>query len=201
MSDEQLIGVIGAGAALLGSIIGGLLTGSFEYFRQKLTKPKLTLDYAGDSANKIESSFEINGKQVTEIFVRARLRNTGLRVARDCRVYLVGIGEVDHTSIHETNFHNSMVLAWPGWPQDFTSRVIPKGIEAYVNVVSVRKNEAGWRFHVNNIFASQQELKNYTGTYRLTLLATADNADPVELKIDVTYNQDWHSLRAVGFSG
>jgi hypothetical protein len=201
LSDEQLIGVIGAGAALLGSIIGGLLTGSFEYFRQKVTKPKLTLDYIGGSANKIESSFEINGKQVTEIFIRARLRNTGVRVARDCRVYLVAVTEVDHTSTHETSFRDSMVLAWPGWPQDFTSRVLPRGIDAYVNVVSVSKNEAGWRFHVKNLFASQQELKNYKGTYRLTLLATADNAEPVELKIDVTYNQDWHSLRAVGFSG
>jgi hypothetical protein len=201
LSDEQLIAIIGTGAALLGSIIGGLLTGSFEYFRQKLTKPKLTLDYIGGSANKIESNFEINGQRVTELFVRARLRNTGVRVARDCRVYLVGVREVDHTSTHETSFHDSMVLAWPGWPVDYDSRIIPRGIDAYVNVVSVSKNESGWRFHVKSLFASQQELKNYSGTYRLTLLATADNADPVELKIDVTYNQDWHSLRAVSFSG
>jgi hypothetical protein len=154
LSNEQLIAIIGAGAALLGSIIGGLLTGSFEYFRQKLTKPKLTLDYIGGSANKIESSFEIDGQRVTELFIRARLRNTGVRVARDCRVYLVGVREVDHTSTHETSFHDSMVLAWPGWPVNYDSCVIPRGIDVYVNVISVSKNASGWRFHVKSLFAS-----------------------------------------------
>ena len=201
MSGELLIAATGAGAALIGGITGGLVTGSFEYFQQKRTRPRLKLDYVGGQANKVESTFESNKLTVTEIFIRARLRNTGIKVARDCRVYLIDIKEVDHTSTHETSFHDSMVVAWPGWPEDFDARVIPRGIDAYVNVVSVRKNEAGWRFHVKNLFASQQALKGYSGTYRLTLLATADNADPVELKIDVTYNQDWHSLRAVSFSG
>jgi hypothetical protein len=210
LSGELLIAAIGSGAALIGGITGGLVTGSFEYFQQRCTSPRLKLDYVGGQANKVESSFESNKLNVTEIFIRVRLRNTGIRIARDCRVYLIDIKErvylidikeVDYASTHETSFHDSMILAWPGWPEDFDPRVIPRGIDAYVNVVSVSKNEAGWQFHVKNLFASQQALKAYSGTYRLTLLATADNAHPVELKIDVTYNQDWHSLRAVSFSG
>jgi hypothetical protein len=110
--------------------------------------------------------------------------------------FLVGITEIKDGSVHATDFHDSVELAWPGWPRDFAPRPIPKGIRAYVDVVSVRKNESGWRFQVKQSFSSQKTLKDYKGTYRLKILATSENAEPCEISIDVSYDQDWHSLRA-----
>ena len=192
MADELLIAGIGAGAA----IVGGLVTGAFEYIQQWWTRPKLKLDYVSGPANRTESTYQANDQTITEIFIRARIRNTGKRIAKDCRVFLVSIVEVHQASIHETSYHDSMALAWPGYPREFGARAIPKGIDTYVDVVSVRKNEAGWRFQVKSLYASHQALKAFKGTYRLTLLATADNAEPIQLMIDITYNQDWNSLRA-----
>ena len=45
---------------------------------------------------------------------------------------------------------------------------------------------------------SRSRLKNYRGTYRFKLLATADNAERVAYRIDITYDGDWHNLRAIG---
>lgn len=192
MANELLIASIGAGAA----IVGGLVTGFYGWFVDRLARPKLQLDFQDGRANKIETTYESNGQLVTETYIRARLRNSGLRAARDCRVFLVGLKEVRNTNTHATTFHDAMVLAWPGWPKDFDSRVIPNGIETYIDIVSVIKGQVGWNFHVKKLYASHSALKSFNGTYRLTLLATADNADPARLTIDVYYDQNYDSLRA-----
>jgi hypothetical protein len=167
----------------------------FDWFHQWMTSPNLKLDYLDSPANKPTAVYKEKEQTIEEIFIRVRLRNTGRRVARDCRVFLISVSEVIEGNVHKASFHDSMELAWPGYPRDFAPRPIPKGIDAYVDVVSVRKNESGWRFHIKRSFSSQP-FKDYKGNYRLKILATADNAEPVELEIDVYYNQDWHSLRA-----
>ena len=67
--------------------------------------------------------------------------------------------------------------------------------------MKVSKHTSGWIISVEYLFPSQQGLRNYSGAYRFELTATADNADPVTYEIDVTYEKDWHNLRAVPASG
>jgi hypothetical protein len=192
MADTGWIAVIGAGAA----IGGGLITGAFDLIRDWFSRPQLKLEYSGGDDCKVESTWESKGQTETQIFIRVRLSNSGKRIARDCKVYLVGLTEVSNSTEHKTNFYDSMELSWPGYPQNFESRSVPSGIDMYANLVSVSKNQSGWRFQVKQMYASQGNLKAYKGTYRFRLLAIADNAAPAELFVDVHYDQDWHSLRA-----
>jgi hypothetical protein len=49
----------------------------------------------------------------------------------------------------------------------------------------------------NGLFESRTGLTSYKETYRFHLIATADNAEPATCAVDVSYDGDWHNLRAV----
>jgi hypothetical protein len=53
--------------------------------------------------------------------------------------------------------------------------------------MKVSKNSPGWMISVEQLFPSQ--LREYSGTYRFQLTATADNALPVVFEIDVAYDR------------
>ena len=193
MTDPLDIALISAGAA----IAGGALSGAYQHFRDRLERPVLELDHQEAQAYFPTANYQTkDGKEVVEIFVRARVHNTGFRVARECRVFLTNVEEVHHSGTTKTAFHDSMPLSWP--LGDFSARDIPKGVELFVDVVSVFRYPEGWNFKVPQLYSSQQGLKTYRGTYRLTLLATAANALPSKpLQIDATYQMDWNNFRAV----
>ena len=90
---------------------------------------------------------------------------------------------------------DSLVLRWPG--NEFDARDIPRGINQFFDVVGVLKNRSGWRFAYKERFSNLAELPNYRGTYRFTVQVTGDGVAPVGRKIDVTYDGDWHNLRAI----
>ncbi len=189
MSDTLTVALVSGGAA----IAGGLLSGAYQHARNHWTRPKLQVDYEGSDGNKVDSEIKKGEKVVSEIYIRVRVRNGGRSVAKGCRLFLTALHEVHVSGVTQTNWYDSMPLPWAGW--DFTPRDVPSGPEFYVDVVKVSKDYSDWIFF--KLFASQTNLKNYRGTYRFRLLATADNADPVVREIDVTYDGDWHNLRAV----
>ena len=182
--DVALI-VAGAGAA----IAGGLLSGAYQHCRDLYEQPKLQIDYEGTRVNKAETD--------NEIYIRARVRNSGRRTAKGARVFLTSLSEVQPTGIlHPTSLHDSKPLAWSGWT--FAPRDIPPAsrVHFYIDLMRVSKHEPGRLFSVEQLFASQTALQKYSGTYRFQLTLTADNAKPATCEIDVTYKQDWNSLRA-----
>ena len=73
---------------------------------------------------------------------------------------------------------------------------LPKGVEFYVDLMRVSKDYGGWDFSVQHLFADQQSLKSYKGTYRFRLMVTSDNAEPAKCDVDVEYHGDWNNLRA-----
>jgi hypothetical protein len=54
-----------------------------------------------------------------------------------------------------------------------------------------------WNICVSQLFSGGDDIRSYSGTYRFQLTATADEAEPVTLNVEVTYDQNWHNLRAV----
>ena len=192
MSDELLYASIGASAA----IAGGILTGVFDGLRQYIMRPVLRLSFKErDEAYCVESTYEVDSQSRTSTFIRVRLVNSGRSVARDCRVFITEIKELNGMQTHPTKFYDAKELPWAGYPQDYSSRPIPPGINSYVDVIRFSKGESSWNFRVKALFASQESIKNYKGTYRLKVVATADNAKPTEVEFNVTYTGDYTSLR------
>ena len=184
--------VISGGAAIVGGLLGGVLSGVYNHLRDGREQPKLLIDYAGGDANRVEVEL---ASGISEIYVRARVRNTGVRVARNCLVFLTALKEVHPSGTTPTTLHDAMPLAWAGW--NFTPRDVPQGVEFYVDLMRVSKQTTGWQISVQQLYASHANLKQYSGTYRFQLTVTADNAFPATCEIDVTYDQNWRNLRAL----
>jgi hypothetical protein len=174
---------------------GGEMRAETVIAESKPSQPKLQIDYEGTEANKIDVSYKTGETEVAEIYIRARVRNTGLQTAKGARVFLTSLREVQASGTTPTSFYDSMPLAWSGW--EFEPRDIPQGVCFYVDLMRASKHTAGWLLSVQKVFASNASLKTYSGTYRFQLTVTADNAASVTCEVDVTYMQDWHTLRAV----
>jgi hypothetical protein len=199
MTQTTEIALVGAGSALVGGLLGGLLSGAYQHCRDWFSRPKLQIDYKETSANKVEIAYKKDDStDVADIYIRARVRNTGRRTAKGAQVFLTSLKEVHPSgSTTATSFHDSMPLSWAGW--NFKPRDIPpaSSVHFYVDLMRVSKHQPRWFFTVENLLSSHAGLENYSGTYRFQLTLTADNAKPAICEIDVTYAKDWHSLRAV----
>ena len=177
-------------------VAGRVLSGIFPHAVAWFNKPKLILDFEGGNSNIVHDERKEGEKLLSFIYVRVRVRNKGRHTAKGCRVFLTGLKEVlPGGNILPTALDDSKVLAWAGW--HFSPIDVPSGVEFYVDVMRVSKHDRGWLFSVEKLFSSQQNLKNYAGTYRFHLMVSGDNAAPAHCEIDVTYNGDWHGLRAV----
>lgn len=184
--------LIGAGAA----IGGGLISGAYQHARDWFNRPKLRIDSKETAANKVDSEYKRDdGTLVSEIYIRARVQNTGRQVAKGCVVYLASLENV-HPSGKTTStaFFDSRPLSWAG---GFSPINLPPDLSCYVDLMRVSKSDPGFNLSVEKLFASEFGLQGHTGTYRFHLMVTADNAQPASCKVDVTYNGDWHSLSAV----
>jgi len=97
-----------------------------------------------------------------------------------------------------TSYNDSLVLPWP--LREYDPRDVPTGINLFFDVVGVLRNRPGWRFTFRERFSELADLLYYEGTYRFTVLVTGDGVKPAGRKIDVTYNGNPNTLRAVDAS-
>lgn len=190
--DAVEAGLIGAGAAVFGGVVGGLLSGAYQHIRDHLTRPQLILEFNPD-ADSVEASW--SGDQSFDgVVLRASVSNSGQTAATNCRVFLVGLTTLHHSGSTPTAFRDSRQVAWAGW--SFEARTVQRGVTFYVDLVRVSKEGPGWQFTFHERMAQDESLRAYRGTYSFRLVAVADNAEPVYLDIPVDYNGDWHNLRA-----
>ena len=161
-------------------------------------RPRLVLEFLPEAGGfRTEGRWKQGDVEYVEIYIRARIRNEGSHVAKQCRPYLINLEKVHHSGTEPTRFFDSLALRWPGPGSDYEPRDIPRGISQFFDVVGVLKNEPGWRFTFRERFSSHDDLPHHKGTYRFTVIVTGDGARPSGRKIDVTYSGDWHHLGAV----
>jgi hypothetical protein len=192
--SEWLTGVVGA----LSAIAGGLVTGAYDSFRDWVMRPKLVLDFDGEGRGFIPlSERRVDGALIEEKWLRIKLTNDGRRVARECQVYLVNVEELHEGHRRTTSYTDARPLFWPGYPRECGPRALPPSVSFFADVASVQKTIPGWNFHIKGgLYQSEKIIGGYTGTYRLTMLATADNAKPVSAEVDVRYEHQWDTFRA-----
>ena len=182
------VGWLAAGAA----VIGGLVSCAYQHWRDWWTRPKLSLKF-DPLSDKVETSWD-GQYPFGGIVLRASVRNQGHRPASNCRMFITDLTSVQSSGRTPTGFRDSRQIAWAGW--SFESRAIPQGVTFYADFIRISKHESGWQFPFERSMAQDEPLKRYKGTYRLRLIAVADNAAPARLDIDVDYNSDWNNLRA-----
>jgi hypothetical protein len=180
---------------VIAGLVGRMLSAIFPQAVAWFNRPKLVIDFEGGQSNIVHNQEKNNGKMVSLIYVRARVRNEGRHTAKGCRIFLTNLKEVfAGGKTLSTALDDSKVLSWA--TAGFSAVDVPSGTQFYVDVVRISKHASGWLFSVEKLLSSQQSLKDYVGTYRFRLMATADNAASAFCDIDVSYNGDWHNLRA-----
>lgn len=195
VTDNWWIAVFAAAAGLASGLFAGLAGRRAEEW---LYRPWLVVEFLPDEAGfRTEAKWtRADGTEEEEFYIRARVRNTRNRVAKQCRPYVVKLEEVHPSGTTTPSFFDSVILPWPLW--DHCPRDIPKGVNQFFDVVRIRKNEPGWIFMWREQFTNLVLLSKYQGTYRFTVLVTGDGVIPDGCKIDVYYDgKDWQSLRAL----
>jgi len=113
MSEATTAAWIAAGSAIGGGLVGGLLSGAYQHLRDYWNRPNLEIDFEDDDSHKVESTEQSSDrKDVSSVYIRVRVRNTGRQIAKGCRVFLAYLEEV-HPSGRTTRtvFHDSRQLA------------------------------------------------------------------------------------------
>ena len=184
--------IIGAMAAIVGGVGGGLLSGRYQDRRDQRDQPQLKLEFDVRD-DKIERSWKgdypFNG-----IVFRASLHNEGITSAINCRVFVTNLKCIHTSGATNSDFKDSRQIAWAGW--SFEARAVPQAVTFYVDFLRISKESSGWIFTFEKGREQDKALQAYKGTYRFQLVAVADNAKPAYLNVDVEYNGDWNNLRA-----
>ena len=188
MTETVRVAWIAAGAA----IGGGLVSGAYQHIRDWCTRPKLQLSF---EPNEDKSEASWGGTYPFDgILLRASVRNRGIRSAANCKVFVTALDKIQASGTTVTGFKDSRQAPWAGW--SFESRALYRGVTFYVDFIRVSKSVPGWEFPFERTMAQDAALKGFRGTYRLRLVAVADNAKPSFLNIDVKYEGDWHNVDA-----
>ena len=200
MTDNWWIAVFAAAAGLVSGLFAGLAGRRVEEW---LYRPWLLVEFLSDNAGfRTEAKWtrEEDGTEVEEFYIRARVRNTRSRVAKQCLPYVVKLEEVHSSGTIRTSVFDSLVLRWPGpySKLSYLPRDIPNGVHQFFDIVRVRKHRPGWDFMWQERHSSLAPLGSYAGMYRFTVLVTGDGVIPDGCKIDIYYDgKDWRSLRAL----
>lgn len=154
-SREAWVALISVGVSLAAGLFSGLFGRRLEewWFR-----PKLVVDFIPSGGGfRTEGRWMENDVELVEIYVRARVRNFGRIVAKQCRPYLVKLEEVHPSGrTTPTTYFDSLPLRWPG--NTYEPRDIPSKINQFFDIVGVLKNRPGWRFGFRERFTGLTEL-------------------------------------------
>ena len=182
----------------ISALVGGLGGAIYPHLREISTGPQLSVDYKQDEAHFVDFDWIKPGVgDISAVFIRVKIQNLGVRVAKGVRVFLTDLEKVQDSGTTSAQLHDNLLLRWPGAP-DSEPRDLPRGVDFYADVVSFSKNgPPDWQFRVKETYANHTKLPKYRGTYRFHILATAENADPAQCMIDITYDGSWRNVRAV----
>lgn len=137
------------------------------------------------------------------LYSRVRLVNTGKAVARGVRVFLVGI-DIHHRDggWMDTGFADTLMLPWScRGARKFDAIDLPRGVPHFADLMSSREPQPdmlrmevdGWPMRYANLIARGS-------VYRMNVIATGDNFDPVESNVVLTWNGTWKDLRTTSTS-
>jgi hypothetical protein len=121
MPNEWGVAAVGVAGAVIGGFVGGVTPDLVTwYFR-----PQLKIDYQGAEENIVTvESTRGDGQTSTDIWIRARVQNTGGLRAKACQVFLTSLHKVRADGSTSAVLRDSKVLI--GLAAEYISRLSRK---------------------------------------------------------------------------
>jgi hypothetical protein len=133
-------------------------------------------------------------------YIRVRVTNTGRQIAKQCRAYLVKVEKWNKSTskFEPTIYCDSLQLAWSARgttvEEAYRPLDLPKLINQFVDILSTRKIEAGYKIETNPTLKRYAKLFKEHGKFRYTVQVSGDNVPPVSTKVIFDWNGNWESF-------
>jgi hypothetical protein len=194
-------------ATLIGTFVGWLLGLSSKELQDWLTKrvrgPLLSaaFDEQADCMTLTPETYfpdvsasAVSTKPQTRVvcFARVRITNTKPRPALKCRAFLSNVEQLKDGKFVPTAYHDSIPLTW-SFNAEIDSVDIPKGVRRYLDVVRIQSDQKGFdpQFRPKHIPLMYQHIFREYGTYRFTVVLSADDIAPVSVEVPIQWTGDW----------
>jgi hypothetical protein len=205
---KQVVGwLLGLVSLLVGAVVGPVL----NYCVKRHHRPVLTGGVEGDKGSLVETvkftpDEEKRASQIEEALAiepvtpSLRIKHARLRVVnagrRDsavrCRGTLTKIERYNGTTWDELPYHDAGQLIWAyvGTPE----RELPRNVPAYLDLCFVMNLNQTLILCLNPLPEMYKKIINGEGSYRLHVLLTADNADPVTKVVRMNWSGKYDQL-------
>jgi hypothetical protein len=186
-------------AALIGAVVGAVLafigTVALEPVARRFLGPRLKLE-GGNTDDLLVTLNPSTPRNFVVKYLRLKVKNVKLRIARDCRGYLVDVEEEQGKQFVKTDYKDVVRLLWAyesvqegeksGAVEHRGVDLLPE-ISHYLDVLSTNMINGPVilvRFASSKLKVYKQLLK-IGRSYRLTIQVSADGAQPVLIRLVV----------------
>jgi hypothetical protein len=176
------------------SFAAGFFTAIFaEPFRLWLFRPVLQIEFEQNDHCVTKTEEGLSPSRHGAHFIRVKVTNLSSRIARDCRVYLVGFERRGPKGTWDpTDYCESLPLKWSARPDINHNAIdLPQGIPHFVDVLSTRETAPSFRPEIGFLPYRIEHLLSTPGTYKFTIMATGDTIKPVTLSLSFKWTGDW----------
>jgi hypothetical protein len=142
-----------------------------------------------------------DGREDEAYYIRVIAKNEKERIAKSCSVWLTKIETKDRSGVfQDTAYSDSIRLAWAPYidSESFKPRDIPHGINQMVDLVYAYPLATQLQ-RANSLQVdpfSYREIWDRKGTFRFTVVLTANGAVPVGRRIIVEWDGAWNHIKA-----
>ena len=194
---------------LVGAAVGFASAIFAEPLRRWIFSPKLVLSFEDSTDYRARtpesatyrdpavSAVPIHSNHEAE-YVRIKVVNDSRPLAKECRVYLVGIEKKQPNGAFAQTFYcDSIPLAWSCREDKAYEPIdLPNGVAQFIDVVSVRSISDEYRLEIKPLPQRYVGFLRDKGTFRFTVQVSGQNAKPVFIRIQFTWNGVWDKYDA-----
>jgi hypothetical protein len=175
-------------------VVGFLTAVLAEPFRQWLFRPKLELEFE-NSDHFVTMTDEGSPPTHRSRWVRVRAKNRSARLAKACRVYLVGFERRGHSGQWEaTEYCDNKQLAWSSRLDDdgkWGALDLAQEAPFFADLLSTRSVAKPFWPTVRVMPYRVVPTLEAHGTYRFTIVLTGDNVRPAQVRIVFKWTGVW----------
>jgi hypothetical protein len=203
-------------AGVIPALVGLTVFVIVEFFVRPLMKPRLVVDFDETITGcRLDSPafYPITGQQINAVYIRLKVSNVGWPkikhwpVAKNARGYLYNVERRNESGVFEpTGFSDVLPLCWAFEGVDTNRQNKPKvegitllkGAPDFVDICAAFENDRKLYHCLLYKPVKYNDLFERHGTYRLSIVVTAEDTKPVEKQILIeNWQGDYKALKGV----